>query len=94
MSENILHDEMEQILKRELRSLALKTRSELGLTQRQMSDRYVMAESSYSALESGENMCGTLTTIFLLSDQIDPYQTLKTLIHKLDKLREGELTVT
>lgn len=91
MSENILRDKMEQLLKSYLRSLALQTRSNMEVTQRIMSERYVMAENSYSALESGDYMCGTLTTVFLLADQPDPTATLKDIKEKLEKLREEEL---
>lgn len=91
MTENVLRDKMEKLLKRELRSLMLKTRADLELTQSKMGDRYVMSENSYSALENGEYMCGTLTTIFLLRDQKDPGKVLDEITEKLEKLREEEL---
>lgn len=91
MTENVLRDKMEKLIKRELRSLMLKTRADLELTQSKMGDRYVMSENSYSALETGEYMCGTLTTIFLLRDQKDPGKVLDEITEKLEKLREEEL---
>ena len=91
MAENVLREKMEKLLKRELRSLMLKTRAGLNLTQSKMGDRYVMSENSYSALENGEYMCGTLTTIFLLRDQKDPGKVLDEITETLEKLREEEL---
>lgn len=91
MSENILRDKMELRLKSDLRYLALQTRSNMGVTQRIMSERYVMAESSYSALESGDYMCGTLTTVLLLADQPDPKATLEEIVNRLEKLRKDEM---
>lgn len=90
MSENVLRDKMEQLLKIELRTLALHTRAKLDLTQNKMGDRYVMSGDSFSNIESGENMCGTLTTIFLLHDQDDPNGILKDITEKLEKLRREE----
>ena len=43
MSENVLRDKMEQLIKVELRTLALHTRAKLDLTQTKMGDRYVMS---------------------------------------------------
>ncbi len=91
MTENVLRDKMEQIVKRELRSLLLKTRADMKFTQSKMGDRYVMSENSYSALENGEYMCGTLTAILLLKDQRDPNMILAELSEKFEKLREEEL---
>lgn len=91
MSENILRDKMENYLKHRLRVLALKTRSDMGLTQRVMSERYIVAENSYSALETGEYMCGTLTTILLLADQKDLILTINEIMTDLEKIREEEL---
>ena len=91
MTENVLRDKMEQLLKKELRSLLLKTRADLVLTQSKMGDRYVMSENSYSALEKGEYMCGTLTAILLLQDQKEPSTALAEITEKLEKLREEEL---
>ena len=65
-------EEKEHLLKDELRLLAIKTRYELGITQKEMSKLLSMAEGSYSDIESGEYMCGTLTTVLLLAMQPDP----------------------
>lgn len=69
--------EKEHLLKDELRLLAIKTRYELGITQKEMSKLLSMAEGSYSDIESGEYMCGTLTAILLISMQKDPSSFLE-----------------
>lgn len=88
MNENVLRNEMEKTLKKELRLLALHTRAELNLTQSKMAERYVMSEYSYADIESGKKMCGTLTTILLLQDQKDPNKVLSEIMEKLEKIRE------
>lgn len=50
-----------------------------------------MSEYSYSALENGEHMCGTLTTILLLRDQKDAGKIISEITAKLEKLMEEEL---
>lgn len=91
MTEIKLREEMEIILKHELRILAIKTRDRLNLTQSRMAERYVMSENSYSSLETGEYMCGTLTTVLLLQEQENPAKFLLELRIKFDKFKEGEL---
>lgn len=91
MSENVLRDRMEQEPKKELRILALKTRDEKKLNQRQMGERYVMSADSYADIESGENMCGTLTEFLLLRDQKDRDRIFDEIGAKLDRIREEEL---
>ena len=93
MSENVLRDRMEQELKKELRTLALRTREEMHLTQAKMGDRYAMSADSFSDIESGENMCGTLTVFLLLRDQKDRDRIFHEIGSKLDKIRDEE-TVT
>lgn len=65
------HD-LEKILGTELRFLAIKTRDQLNLTQKEMGKRLQMSESSYSDIETGRTTCGTLTTVLLLEMQDDP----------------------
>ena len=67
----IRHD-LEILLGKQLRILAIKTRERLGLTQREMADRLSMSESSYSDIETGRTKCSTLTAILLLELQDDP----------------------
>ena len=82
---------MEEILKEELRVLALRTRDRLKLTQNKMSERLVMSETSYSDIETGTYMCGTLTTILLLQEQDDPKEFLRRLKVKFEKMYEEEI---
>ena len=57
----------EKTLKEDLRVLAIRERERMGLTQRQMAERLMMSESSYSDIETGKAMCGTLTSVLLLA---------------------------
>lgn len=77
-------------LKKELKDLAVKTRKEHGITQRKMSEILEMNETSYSNIETGVYMCGTLTTVLLLMEQKDPSRYLKELELKFQELEEGE----
>lgn len=79
---------MEKLLKEELRELAIRTRDKLKITQREMSKRLAMSESSYSDIETGEYMCGTLTAVLLLIEQKDPNEYLKELNRKFTELYE------
>lgn len=90
MSENVLRDRMEQELKKELRALVLRTRAKMNLTQNKMGDRYVMSDDSFADIESGENMCGTLTAFLLLRDQEDRDSVFDEIGAKLDKIRNEE----
>ncbi len=74
------HD-LEKILGTELRFLAIKTRNNLNLTQKEMGIRLHMSESSYSDIETGRTTCGTLTTVLLLEMQNDP----KLFLNQLDQ---------
>ena len=91
MKENVIRGKMEQVLKAELRTLALKTRAEMNLTQEKMGNRYVMSGDSFGDIESGENMCGALTEFLLLRDQEDLNRIFKEIGAKLDKIREEEM---
>ena len=77
-----MRDKVERILKQELRFLALKTRNRLELTQKQMSELLFMNEKSYSDIETGVYMCGTLTCIVLIMMQEDPNAFCKALGNK------------
>ena len=76
---------MEAFLKDELRVLAIKTRDRLQLTQKEMAYKFEMSESSYSDIETGVFMCGTLTTMLLLSEQDDPKSVLDEFKVKLEE---------
>lgn len=72
-------------MKDELRVLAIKTRDRLQLTQKEMAYKFEMSESSYSDIETGVFMCGTLTTMLLLSEQDDPKSVLDEFKVKLEE---------
>ena len=91
MKENVIREKMEAVLKAELRTLALKTRAELNLTQEKMGERYAMNGDSFGDIESGEYMCGTLTEFLLLRDRKDRDRIFDEIGAKLDKIREEEL---
>lgn len=82
---------MEKVLKREFRELALKTRDNLELTQKQMSELLSMSENSYCDIENGTYMCGTLTAILLLSMQQDSNSVLRNLRIKFDELSSKDM---
>lgn len=67
-----MRHEKEEILKEELRVLAIITRDRLHLKQKQMAENLEMSESSYSDIDTGKTMCGTLTTVLLLAMQDEP----------------------
>lgn len=86
---------MKEILKNELRVLALKTREQLGLKQSEMAEALAMCDRSYSDIETGACMCGTLTAILLLLEQSDPNEILQNIKLKLENVcaREEELSL-
>lgn len=86
-----MREEMEKVLKREFRELALKTRDNLELTQKQMSELLSMSENSYCDIENGTYMCGTLTAILLLSMQQDSNSVLRNLRIKFDELSSKDM---
>lgn len=86
-----MREEMEKILKREYREIALKTRDRLGLTQKEMAEILSMSESSYSDIENGTYMCGTLTATLLLSMQKDPNLVLMDMKGKFEELYQHEM---
>lgn len=88
-----MRDKIEQMLKQELRLIALKTRNHLALTQKQMSELLFMNEKSYSDIETGVYMCGTLTCIILIMMQEDPNAFLQNLRQKIDKVYDEEMQV-
>ena len=83
-----MRHELEAIIKSELRTLALKTRGRFDITQEQMAERLAMGIRSYTDIENGVCMCGTLTALLLLMDQPDPVAVLENLRQKFKKLCE------
>ena len=87
----MIRDDLTQILGEELRFLAIKTRERLNLTQKKMSEKLQMSESSYSDIETGKNKCGTLTAVLLISIQEDPSLFLNTLNTEFQKWYDGKI---
>ncbi len=71
--------------------LAIRTRDRLQLTQKEMAERLEMSESSYSAIETGASMCGTLTAMLLLLEHEDADVFLNELMVKFEKQREEKM---
>jgi len=86
-----MRNKQNELLKEELRTLAIRTRDLLHFTQKEMATRLVMSESSYSDIETGKAMCGTLTAVLLLSMQEDPNTYLLHLRDLFEKLYEKEM---
>lgn len=87
----MIRDDLETILGEEFRFLAIKTRERLHLTQREMSDRLQMSESSYSDIERGVYNCSTLSAVLLLNMQDDPICILNTVNKKFREWYKKEL---
>ena len=86
-----MRDEKKDLLKDELRILAIKTRDRLNITQGKMAKALEMSESSYSDIETGKAMCGTLTAVLLLDMQEDPTDFLQNLRTKFSKQYEERM---
>ena len=86
-----MRHKLEVVLGLELRILAIKTRERLKLTQKEMSRRLNMSESSYSDIETGKNRCSTLTTILIIEMQEDPRDFFKIIEEKFDECYEAEM---
>lgn len=80
----------ENYFKEKFRILALQIRHDLGFTQRQMSERLFMSESSYSNIETGRSGCSMLTAILLLNMKSGSDMYLSSLIKNLEKEYESE----
>ncbi len=91
LERNKMREEKESILKEELRVLALKTRDRLGVTQKEMAKKLSMSEKSYSDIETGWYMCGTLTAVLLLTEQENPEEFLQVLKTKFEKQYQKEM---
>ena len=73
---DIMRSLLQPVLKRELRILALQTRSKHELTQREMAEPLSLGVRSYSLIETGVTSCGALTAILLILSQDDPLKFL------------------
>lgn len=83
-----MRNEFEALLKEELRILALTTREQRQLKQKNMAEALMMNDTSYSDIETGTYMCGTLTAFLLLMMQPDPNRVLRTLEKKFRAMYE------
>ncbi len=66
-----MRQELEKAIGGQLRLLAIRTRNTLKITQKDMSEKLCVSESSYSDIETGKFHCGMLTCILLLCMQSD-----------------------
>ncbi len=89
--EHTVRVSMETVLRTESRLLAIHTRDELGITQKQMAEILVMSESSYSDIETGHSGCCSLTMIRLLALQDDPADFIRKLDEKLEGIYQQEV---
>ena len=77
------------IFKQYFRSYLLQTRSALGLTQTQMSEKLNISERAYASLESGHSCCSTITLILFLLLCTDNYNDfLEDLRNSFDEIYE------
>lgn len=58
-----------------------------------MSELLFMNEKSYSDIETGVYMCGTLTCIILIMMQEDPNIFLQTIRQQIDKVYDKKMQV-
>ncbi len=86
-----MRHELEKILAKELRFLAIETRERLKLTQKEMGKRLHMSESAYSDIETGRSTCGALTEALLLNMQDDPAAFLQKVSKKFAEWYEKEM---
>ncbi len=84
-----MRTDMEEILKEYLRVLALKERERQRLTQAQMAEMLCMSTRSYAYIESGANLCGTLTAVMLLIDCPEREAILRDIKVKLQEYKES-----
>ena len=88
-----MRQEKDKIIKTVFRTLALKTRERLDLTQKEMANRLDMCERSYFDIEAGKTKCGTLTVLLLLMELEDPRGFLLDLKAAFDAEYERQMAV-
>jgi len=88
-----MRGDFEEILKENMRELAIITRDRLDITQAEMAELMEMNEKSYADIERGKYKCGELTIVLLLALQDDPKKFLEELLAKFNKARERKLEV-
>ena len=85
----VMRKKIRKKLKQELNALAKTIRSQLNLTKTKMAEKLFMNDRSYIDIESGVNMCGTLTTVLILAEMDDPKSYLEELKSKLHEASEN-----
>ncbi len=87
-----MRHQYEAILGEEIRYLAIETRERKGLTQREMSEKLHMSESSHSDLETGETLCcGALSEFLLLQMQPNPSDFIERVEKRFAEYYEKEM---
>ena len=86
-----VRQELSNIFGEDLRILAIQTRDRLDITQKEMSEKLYMSESSYSDIETGRSHCSMPTAILLLEMQDNPKSFLQNSVRKAITLEEKEL---
>ena len=81
-----MRSEVEAIVREEFRTLALKLRDDLDLTQDKMSEELFMSERSYSDIENGHSTCGTVTAMLLLVKTDDPLRFIRRLQVRFEEI--------
>ncbi len=86
-----LREQMEEELKKVLRTIALRDRNNLQLTQSQCAEALVMSLRSYQKIEEGSNGCSALTAFMLLAHHDQREAIVDELCHKLLTIYQGAL---
>ena len=84
-----MRNEMQAILKAEMRMAAISEREHDDITQEKMAELLFMNPRSYSDIECGVTACGALTTVLLLMRMKSPEEFLRGLRSKFDELFNG-----
>ena len=84
-----MRSEVEAIVREEFRTLALKLRDDLDLTQDKMSEELFMSERSYSDIENGHSTCGTVTAMLLLAKTDDPLRYIRRMQVRFEEIGIG-----
>lgn len=80
---------IEAVVRDEFRTLAIRMRDDLDLTQDQMSEALFMSERSYSDIENGHSTCGTVTAMLMLSKVDDPLDFLRHMNLRFEEMGIG-----
>ena len=87
----LLNIREKDVLREMMREQFLQTRGRLRLTQSEMAERLGISERSYSALDRGEYLCGTMTLLrFMIYCHNDPIQLLDKCRKEIEKKEEKQ----